>query len=147
MPPFCLKRAATDEFWGGGLRQRLKTSVTMLAIFAVAVHTMLWALAAPAMALAGSADSIDPFLVICHSPSPADVASDTTPGAPLSKPTSACDHCNLCSATGPAAEPDVVLLGRLLPERVIALLSPVSLPQRDGLTSDPKLARGPPQQA
>lgn len=119
----------------------------MLAIFAIALHTMLWALAAPAMALAGSADSLDPFLVICHSGGSVDVATDTTPGAPLSKPTSACDHCNLCTATGTAAAPDVILIGRLLPERVIALLSPVSIPQRDGLASDPKLARGPPQQA
>jgi len=119
----------------------------MLAIFAIALHTMLWALVAPAMAFAGSSDSFDPFLVICHSGGSADVATDTTPGAPLSKPTSACDHCNLCTATGTAATPDIVLIGRLLPERIIALLSPVSVPQRNGLTSDPKLARGPPQQA
>ena len=118
----------------------------MLAIFAIAMHTMLWALAAPAMAFAGSADSIDPFLVICHSGGDV-AATDTTPGAPLSKPVSACDHCNLCTTSGTAAAPDVVVLGRLLPERVIALLSPVSIPQRDRVASDPKLARGPPQQA
>ncbi|MCK9915246.1 hypothetical protein MXD81_39420 [Microbacteriaceae bacterium K1510] len=119
----------------------------MLAIFAIALHTMLWALGATAMAFAGSTDSLDPFLVICHSGGSTDVTTDETPGAPLSKPTSACDHCNLCTATGTAAAPDVVLIGRLLPERIIALLSPVSVPKRNGVASDPKLARGPPQQA
>jgi len=115
----------------------------MLAIFAVALHTMLWAVAVPVAA----AGTVDPFSVICHSGGSAAVAGDQSPAQPVSKPTSACDHCNLCSAAGPASAPDVVILGRLMPERVLALLSPSSVPRRDGVTSNPKLARGPPQQA
>lgn len=116
----------------------------MLAIFAVALHTLLWAFAVP---LAATAGTIDPFSVICHSGSTVGAATDQTPGAPASKPTSACDHCNLCSAAGAASAPDVVILGRLLPERVLARLSPTSAPARHSVASHPKLARGPPQQA
>lgn len=125
------------------MRLRLKQSVTMLAVFAVALHTMLSAVAVPIAA----AGTIDPFSVICHSGGATDGAPDQTSGAPVSKPTSVCDHCNLCSATGTPSTPDVVLLGRLLPERVLTLLSPSSAPRRDGVTSSPKLARGPPQLA
>lgn len=115
----------------------------MLAIFAVALHTMLWAVAVPVAA----ASTVDPFSVICHSGGATTAATDQAPGAPVSAPTSACDHCNLCSVAGPASAPDVAILGRLMPERVLALLSPSSIPRRDGVTSNPKLARGPPQQA
>jgi hypothetical protein len=114
----------------------------MLGIFAIALHTLLWAFAVPIAAAIGA---VDPFSVICHSGSPADVTSDQGPAAPASKPTSACDHCNLCSASGAAAAPDVVLIGRLLPERLLALLSPANVPSGDSVASDPKLARGPPQ--
>jgi hypothetical protein len=122
----------------------LKACGTVLAVFAIALHTLLWSFAVPLAAASGAAD---PFSVICHSGGTADDSSDRGPAAPASKRSSACDHCNLCSASGAATAPDVVLIGRLLPERVIALLSPVSLPQRDGIAFDPKLARGPPQQA
>lgn len=115
----------------------------MLAIFAIALHTMLWALVTP---LAAAAGTIDPFSVICHSGGATTAATDQAPGAPVSAPTSACDHCNLCAATGTASAPDLVLAGRLLPERVLAVLSPASVERREGVTSYPKLARGPPQQ-
>ena len=121
----------------------------MLAILAVALHTMLWAVMAPlsAFAATGTGDSFDPFLVICHSGGALDGADIDKAGAPRSKPTGACDHCNLCSAAATGAAPDVVVIARLLPERVIAVLSPASVPRRQGLTSSPQLARGPPQQA
>lgn len=122
----------------------MKTGAAVLAIFAIALHTMLWAMAA---SLTVASADVDPFSVICHSGSVSSEADDQNAGQPASKPTSACDHCNLCSASGAAAAPDVVIAGRLLPERVLARLSPASVPSNDGIASHPKLARGPPQQA
>ena len=121
--------------------RRLKRSVGALAIFAIALHTLLWAFAVPAAAATGT---LDPFSSICHSNGGA-AAADQDQSAPASKPSAACDHCNLCAATPTSATPDVVLAGRLLPECVLAVLSPVSVERRDGVTSNPKLARGPPQ--
>lgn len=126
------------------LRQQVKTGAAVLAILAIALHTMLWTMAA---SLTAASAGFDPFSVICHSGSVSSEADDQNAGQPASKPTSACDHCNLCSAAEPASAPDVVILGRLIPERVLALLSPSSVSRRDGVTSNPKLARGPPQQA
>lgn len=114
----------------------------MVAIVAIALHTLLWAFAVPVAAATGS---LDPFSVICHVGTDATAAADRDQGAPTSKPSAACDHCNLCTATPTAATPDVVVSGRLLPERVLAVLSPASVERREGVASDPKLARGPPQ--
>lgn len=129
---------------GRVLAKRLKKSVTWLGVFAIALHTMLWAFAVP---LAANAGSIDPFSVICHSGSQTAAPADKSPDGPKTTRSSACDHCNLCSATHAPAAPDVVIAGRLLPERVLAVLNPASVERREGVTSDPKLARGPPQQA
>ncbi len=129
---------------GRVLAKRLKKSVTWLGIFAIALHTMLWAFALP---LAANAGPVDPFSVICHSGAGATAPADESPGGPKTTRSSACDHCNLCSATNAPPTPDVIIAGRLLPERVLAALNPASVERREGVTSDPKLARGPPQQA
>lgn len=124
----------------GGLRQKL----AMLGIFAVLLHTMLSALMMPVAAATGS---FDPLSYICHSGPDGAPADDASPAGQPAKPSAACDHCNLCSATGAANAPDVIIAGRLLPERVLVLLDAADVARRDGVTSDPKQARGPPQQA
>lgn len=123
--------------------RHLKQSIGLLAILAMALHTLLWAVAVPVAAANGAAD---PFSVICHSGGDSAAAGDSQDG-PAPTPSKACDHCNLCSTTAAPATPDVVLVGRLLPERVLERLSPAVIPRRDGVTANPKLARGPPQQA
>ena len=125
------------------MRLRLKKSVTWLAIFAVALHVALLGLTP--VAVAGSA-GVDPFSVICHSGGTTAVPADQAPDK-TGHVSHACDHCNLCAATGTPSAPDVVLAGRLLPECLIAVLSPASVERRDSVTSNPKLSQGPPQQA
>jgi hypothetical protein len=112
---------------------------SLLAIYAIAMHTILWG-AGPLTAT----PALDPFSVICHSVAPAGLADQNAPVAPDRAPTHACDHCNLCSAIAPPAELDYVLAGQLAPAPLLQLLRPVSTAARSSLAITPKLARGPP---
>ena len=107
------------------------------AIYAIAVHTILWGIAPFA---AGS--SADAFSVICHSS-----VSDASPAdrsAPVSNPGRACDHCNLCSGTASLTAPDAGVLNQLAPGENLPVLYPVEIAFRDGLATSPHRARGPP---
>jgi hypothetical protein len=117
----------------------LRRTVTLLAIYAVALHGILLGLGP-----IGVSTQIDPFSVICHSIAPT-AAGDETPDKANFIPGYACEHCNLCSASAPPAAPDVALIGHLVPMRVLSILRPVSTIARPGAPSDPKQARGPPQ--
>ena len=121
------------------MRLRLKQCVTVLALYAVALHLTLFGLAPFA---ANAAPTADPFSVICHSQAAA--ATDEAPADPGLLPGHACDHCNLCSAAAPPSPPDVALGAPMAPARVLHLLQPISAAARAGLASDPKRARGPP---
>jgi hypothetical protein len=124
------------------MRSGVKKTLSVVAIYAIALHAVLWAFAGQ---IANAAPGVDPFSVICHSVAP-DAADDTqTPALPGQGPSSACDHCNLCGAVTPPPVPDVVLLGRMAPVRILDVLHPADLGRHDGRASDPKLARGPPQ--
>ena len=122
------------------MRRLLWRSVTLPAIYAVALNVIFLGLTP----VIGSAAAIDPFSVICRSAAGA-------PGAAAPKsgliPGHACEHCNLCSVTAPPAAPDVAFRVDLSAKRAAGVLRPASTaPHRDP-HSDPKLARGPPQQA
>jgi len=116
----------------------IRRSVTLLAIYAVALHAILLGLAPIA---AGNA-AVDPLAVICHSVS--GPAGNETPVKSGLVPGSACEHCNLCSAIAPPPAPDVALAGTMGPVRVLHVLRPVSAIGRAPVTSGPRLARGPP---
>ena len=119
----------------------VKRTLSVVAIYAIALHTVLWAFAG---SFVNAAPGVDPFTVICHSVAP-DAAGDAqTPALPGHSPSQACDHCNLCSAVPPPTLPDVVLLSRMAPVRVLDVLRPAELGPHEGRASDPKLARGPP---
>ena len=112
-----------------------RRTVSLVAIYAIALHAILWGIAPMA---AGPA--ADPFSVICHSD--ASVPAEQSPASPA--PMHACDHCNLCSiATSPAALGSV-LAGQLAPARLLQVLQPVSAGVRGHLATTPNLARGPP---
>lgn len=116
-----------------------RRALGLVAIFAIALHSMLWGAVAPAAA----ATAADPFTVICHSeaPSPADQA----PASPSPTHSQACDHCNLCSATPTALGPlDSVFVGYLTPTMLLEVLRPAPAVARDGIASNPKRARDPP---
>ena len=122
------------------MRRLLRRSVILLAVYAVALHVILLGLAP--FATAGA--SVDPFSIICHDASGPGGEGLVKPGL---IPGHACEHCNLTSAVAPPPAPDVALAGRMAPPRVLHVLRPVAMPGRVGLTSDPRLARGPPRSA
>jgi hypothetical protein len=123
------------------MRLSVKRVVSWAAIYAVALHAILLGVSpiAASALIAG-----DPFSIICHSNTQA-VATDQSPSRPDLVPGNACEHCNLCSASAPPPAPDVAANGVILPLPVTHILRPASSAPRVGLTSDPKLARGPPQ--
>jgi hypothetical protein len=113
-----------------------RQSISWVAIYAIALHAILWGVA-PMTA----APSTDPFSVICHSEAPA--PTEQAPAAPVH--TQACDHCNLCSAGPAPAALVAVFAGQLAPARLLQILQPVSAALAGHLATTPKLARGPPQ--
>jgi len=106
---------------------------SVVAIYAIALHAILWGVAPMA---AGPA--ADPFSVICHSEASAPVEQSPT------APAHACDHCNLCSAAPAPAALNSIPVGQLAPARLLQVLQPASMAVRGHLATTPHLARGPP---
>jgi len=123
------------------MRHVLRKSTTLLAIYAVALHVILSSIGALAVS------TIDPFSVNCHSIADVGTTGNEAPSKPDLVPGHACEHCNLCSAAAPPPAPDVALNVDFKPTHVLHVLFLASTPTRIGVTSDPKLARGPPQTA
>jgi len=115
-----------------------KPLLSLVAIYAIALHTILWGAGVPYAAGPGA----DPFSVICHSAatSPAEQA----PADPASVPAQACDHCTLCSAMAAPDALDGVVIAQLTPMRLLQVLHPAIAAMRDGLATNPHRARGPP---
>lgn len=119
------------------MRSGVKRVLSVLAIYAVALHTILSGIAPLA-----SASALDPFSVICQSGTQA--PAEQTPQAPA--PSSSCDHCTLCgAAAAPPVTLDRIAAGQLLPAKRLRVLRPAPAAARDGLSSNPHQARGPPQ--
>jgi hypothetical protein len=119
------------------MRASIRRFQSVVAIFAIALHTLLWAAVAPLIA----APAPDPFSVICHSEAPGPVEQVPSHG-PLA-PAHACDHCNLCSAIAPPV-PNTTRVTHFEPVQLLQVLRPAHIARHDDLTADPKLARGPP---
>ncbi len=114
-----------------------KQVLSWVAIYAVAMHTLLTGIGP---AFAAAQDSIDPLAVIClHD---AGAGSTSLPSGLV--PGHACEHCNLCSAATPPPAPSIVLIGTLMPTRLLQVLHPLSAAPVTGVTFRPNLARGPP---
>lgn len=116
-----------------------RRSVGWVAIFAIALHTILAGLAPLA-----AAAPIDPFSVICHS-APAAAAPDGQTGQPAGAPSGPCDHCKLCGAVAVPTAPTTLADSNLAPNRLVRVLYPTSMAPAGGIAITPKLARGPPQ--
>ena len=121
------------------MRGLARQVIGWVAIYAVALHVILLGL----VPIAANGDTVNPFSVICHSVTPI-AAGNETPGKPDLIPGHACEHCNLCSAA-PPPEPAIVLIGNLVPARLLHVLRPASHAQRAGIVFSPNLARGPPR--
>jgi hypothetical protein len=122
------------------MRLLLRRGVTVLAIYAVALHVILLGLAP----IAANGEIVNPFSVICHGIAPTGAAGDETPGKPDLIPGHACEHCNLCSAAAPPPAPGIVLIGNLLPTRLLQVLRPASNAAPASIALRPNFARGPP---
>jgi hypothetical protein len=107
-----------------------------MAIYAIVLHAVLWAIVLPMTASA----SADPFSAICHSATHA--PADQSPVGPA--PASVCDHCNVCSAAPAPAALDSILAGQLAPARLLHVLRPASTAPGAVILFRPNLARGPP---
>ena len=121
------------------MRPVVRRGVTLLAIYAVALHVILLGL----IPIAGAITAVDPFSIICHSA--AGTTSDEAPVKPGLIPGHACEHCNLCSVVAPPPAPDVVLAGSMGPARILHVLRPASAAPATGVVFRPNLARGPPR--
>lgn len=121
------------------MRSWLQRSVSVLAIYVIALTTILSAFAAPPAVSA----TLDPFSVICHSGSSDSSATEQTPAQQA--PSKACDHCSLCLVTASLAGPDAIPAGHLAPPSVLQILTPASTAARAHFAVTPNLARGPPQ--
>lgn len=120
--------------------KRLKHGMTVVALYAMALHVMLAAFAPLA---ANNIAAVDPFSVICHSTG-APSAGDTGSQHPGLIPGKACEHCNLCSAVAPPPPSDLAVDVEFTPHIVRPTIAAGDVPPRIGVTADPKLARGPP---
>lgn len=120
------------------MQATLRRIPALVAIYVIALHTMLWGVASPFAATAN-----DPFAVICHSTP--QTAGDQSPQAPANAPAYACGHCSLCSATPPAPVAlDSIVATQFIPARLLHVLRPQSTTSRDGIAANPNRARGPP---
>ena len=128
-----------DRIGGAFMRVWLRRNVSLLAIYVIALTTILSAFSAPRPAGA----AFDPFSVICHSGSSGSAATEQTPAQKA--PSKACDHCSLCLVTASLAGPDAIPAGRLTPPSVLQILTPASTAARAHFAVTPNLARGPPQ--
>jgi hypothetical protein len=120
------------------MRAGFRQVLSMVAVIAIALHTVLWAAVTPLTA----APAVDPFTVICHSET-STPAEQTPVRGPLA-PAHACDHCNLCSAAAPPLAPDTAMTVRFEPVRTLRVLHPANIARHNDVAADPKLARGPP---
>ncbi|HEX5210253.1 MAG TPA: DUF2946 family protein [Pseudolabrys sp.] len=118
------------------MRLFFRRAVTILAIYAVAMHVILLGLTQ----IAVTGQTVNPITVICHDATPGDEA----PGKPDLAPGQACEHCNLCGVA-PPPEPATASIGQLLPARLLHVLRPASQVARMGIAFTPNLARGPPR--
>lgn len=121
------------------MRLGVKQVLTWVAIYAVAMHTLL---AGVAPAFAAAQERADPFSVICLHDAGAGSPAGQQPSGMV--PGHACEHCNLCSATASLPAPNLVVFGTLLPARLLQVLRPASAAAGTGVAFRPNLARGPP---
>jgi hypothetical protein len=124
------------------MRPGWRQLVSVLAMYVIALSTILSATLAPVPAAA----AFDPLSAFCHSAAPtADPsAAETTDGQPA-KANKACNHCSLCSVTPAASRGvDSILAGILEPGRLLRVLHPSDVAHTASVVTDQHSARGPP---
>ena len=123
------------------MRHFWRRSVTLLALYAVALHVILLAFLP---IIPGSFVPVDPFAIICQTTGAAAKPDQPPPGKLHFLPGRVIDHCDLCSAAAPPPAPDVAHAVDFRSARVVHVFSPLSTPARSGFIFPSKLIRGPP---
>jgi len=112
-----------------------------VAILVIALYTVLSGMAAPLSA----ASHGDPFAILCSGAAIPGDASGQAPGTPASTPSTACDHCTLCSAVPPPALTlDNILAGILTPAKRLRVETPAPVVPLPDAAANPRLPQGPP---
>lgn len=124
---------------GKAMNGQFRKSMSLMAIFAIAMHAILFG-----VPMQAAATDVDPFTIICHSGA---VDPSTNEQTPSQTPTKACDHCSLCFVAAALTGPDAIPAGRLTPPSVLHVLVPASSAARAHFAATPNLPRGPPQRA
>jgi len=120
------------------MRTRFKRVLSIAAITVIALHTALWG----GSAAHAASVAVDPFLVICHSGD--SDAPEQAPPSPVSAPSHACDHCNLCGSIPPPAAAFAVVVIQLVPIRPSYVIEPAPAVQHGHVEVALKGPRGPP---
>jgi hypothetical protein len=123
------------------MRHFWRRSVTVVALYAVALHVILLAFLP---IIPGSFLPVDPFAIICQTTGAAAKPDQPPPGKLHFLPGRVIDHCDLCSAAPPPPAPDVASSVDFRAARVLHVFSPLSAPGRSGFILQSKLIRGPP---
>jgi hypothetical protein len=119
---------------------KIRKSMSLMAVFAIAMHAILFG-----VPMQAAATAVDPFTIICHSGPIDPASSEQTPASQT--PTKACDHCSLCFVATALAGPDAIPAGRLTPPSILRFLVPATSAARAHFAASPHLPRGPPQRA
>jgi hypothetical protein len=123
------------------MRLVLRRSVTLFAMYVIALHMILLGVLPVSP---GAFALIDPFAIICHTTGPAANSGEPPPGTIHFVPGRAADQCTLCNGAAPPPAPDIAIEVDFKWARIPHALRPVLRSARPGLTSNPKLTRGPP---
>ena len=118
-----------------------RRSVTLLALYAAALHVILLGFIP---VIPGTFGPLDPFAVICETTGPAANPGEPPPGKLHFLPGRAVDQCDLCSAAAPPPAPDLAFAVDFGAARLLHVFSLLSTPARSGFIFHAKLIRGPP---
>jgi hypothetical protein len=124
------------------MRSACQRSVTLVALYAVALHIVLLGFLPAGF---GTFSPIDPFAIICHTVGPAEHPGEPPQGSLQYLPSRAIDRCDLSSAVGLPPSPEAFFKVALQPTRLLDLLRPHRALAQKSPVYPANLIRGPPQ--
>jgi hypothetical protein len=120
------------------MRQVWQRIIGLVAIYTIVIQ----ALAVGFMPAPASAHSLDPFSIICSSPSAGE--NDSNAAAPAIPAAHGCDHCVLCATTAPPEAPDTASKISFAAPALPFTWPAARLPARSDRLARPELPTGPP---
>ena len=124
------------------MRSLWRRSVTLVALYAVALHIVLLGFLPAGF---GTFSPIDPFAIICHTVGPAEHPGEPPQGRLQYLPGRAIDRCDLSNAVGLPPSPEEFFKVDLRRTRLLDVLRPHAASEQKSLIYPANLIRGPPQ--